>query len=77
MSSKSKFRVGEIVYHRTLDFGAGTVRYVSRDDLIVNFEKAPVQRYKKYEICKSATQRTNPNMEAGAGTAKPPSSQAA
>jgi hypothetical protein len=77
MSGKLKFRVGEIVYHRTLDLGAGTVRYVSRDDLIVNFEKAPVQRFKKYEICKSAAQRTNPTMEAGTGTTNPPSSQAA
>jgi transcription elongation factor GreA-like protein len=77
MSSKLKFRAGEIVYHRTLDLGAGTVRYVSRDDLIVNFEKAPVQRYKKYEICKSAAQQTRSAMRTGAGTANPPSSQAA
>jgi transcription elongation factor GreA-like protein len=77
MSSKLKFRVGETVYHRTLDLGTGTVRYVSRDDLIINFEKAPVQRYKKYEICKSATQRTDSATRSGTGSANPPSFQAA
>jgi hypothetical protein len=53
MTSKLKLRAGDIVHHRSLDLGPGTVRYAYRGLVLVNFENSPVQRYSKNQICKS------------------------
>jgi hypothetical protein len=53
MSRKVNLRVGDTVHHSTLDLGTGKVRYVYRDEVLVDFEKAAVRRYSRAEICKS------------------------
>ncbi len=53
MSRKVNLRVGDTVYHCTLDLGKGKVRYLYRDEVLVDFEKAAVRRYSRGEICKS------------------------
>ena len=53
MNGKVRFRIGDTVYHKTLDLGRGRVRYTYRAELLVNFEKSLLLRYSKEEICKS------------------------
>ncbi len=52
MNGNPKFRVGDIVYHKTQDLGRGRVRYIYRTELLVAFEKS-AGRYRKEEVCKS------------------------
>ena len=53
MNGKPKFRIGDIVYHKTQDLGRGTVRYIYRAELLVAFQKFAAGRYRKEELCKS------------------------
>lgn len=53
MSRKVNLRVGDTVYHSRLALGKGKVRYLYRDEVLVDFEKAAVRRYSRGEICKS------------------------
>jgi len=53
MNGKMKFRIGDIVYHKTMDLGRGRVRYIYRSELLVAFENSPAGRYPKEELCKS------------------------
>lgn len=53
MNVKVKFRIGDIVYHKTLELGRGRVRYIYRNELLVAFENSPAGRYPKEELCKS------------------------
>src|SRR5512146_655152 len=53
MDIKMKFRIGDIVYHKTLELGRGRVRYIFRNELLVAFENSPAGRYPKEELCKS------------------------
>lgn len=52
MNGKVKFRIGDIVYHKSLDLGRGKVRYIYRSELLVAFENSPAGRYPKEELCK-------------------------
>ena len=52
MNGKMKFRIGDTVYHKTLDLGRGKVRYIYRSELLVAFENSPAGRYPKEELCK-------------------------
>jgi hypothetical protein len=52
MSRKVNLRVGDTVHHSTLDLGTGKVKYLYRDEVLVDFGKAAVgdiqeQRYAK------------------------------
>lgn len=51
--SQRKLKVGDTVYHTTLDLGQGKIRYIYREEVSVDFEKATVGRYPKAELCKS------------------------
>jgi hypothetical protein len=53
MNGKLKFRIGDIVYHKTLDLGRGKVRYIYRSELLVAFENSPAGRYPREELCKA------------------------
>lgn len=53
MKGKLKFRIGETVYHRTLDLGRGKVRFIYRAKLLVAFEKLAAGRYSKEDVCKN------------------------
>ena len=53
MNGKVKFRIGDIVYHKSLDLGRGRVRYIYRTELLVAFENSPAGRYPKEDLCKS------------------------
>jgi len=53
MNGKTKFRIGDIVYHKTQDLGRGTVRYIYRAEMLVAFQKFAAGRYRKEELCKS------------------------
>ncbi len=53
MQAKVKFRIGDTVYHKTLNLGAGKVRFLYRVEALVAFEKAVPTRYPKEELCKS------------------------
>ena len=53
MNRRVKFRIGDTVYHRTLDLGRGKIRYIYHAKLRVAFEKLPAGRYSKEELCKS------------------------
>jgi hypothetical protein len=53
MNGKVKFRIGDLVYHKSLNLGRGRVRYIYRAELLVAFESSPVGRYLKEDICKS------------------------
>ncbi len=53
MSRKANLRVGDTVHHSRLDLGTGKVRYLYRDEVLVDFPKAAVRRYSRAEICKS------------------------
>jgi hypothetical protein len=68
MNGKVKFRIGETVYHKTLDLGRGKVRYIYRAKLLVAFEKLAAGRYAKEEVCKS---ETHPASQADAGALRP------
>jgi hypothetical protein len=52
MNGKVKFRIGDIVYHKSLNLGRGKVRYIYRSELLVAFENSPAGRYPKDELCK-------------------------
>jgi hypothetical protein len=52
MNGKVRFRIGDTVYHKTLDLGRGKVRYIYHAELLVDFEKSLLLRYSKEEICK-------------------------
>jgi len=54
MSSKLKIRAGDVVYHRIRDLGQRRVRYRYRELVLVDFEKAPPQRYPKNQLCKNS-----------------------
>lgn len=60
MTANAKLRIGDAVYHRNLDLGPGKVRYIFRGFVTVSFEKAPVQRYSKDEICKDLSRPSEP-----------------
>ena len=53
MNGKVKFRIGDIVYHKTLALGQGKVRYIYRSKLLVAFENSPAGRYSREELCKT------------------------
>lgn len=53
MNGKVKFRIGDVVYHKTLDLGRGRVRYIYRTELLVAFENSQAGRYPKEALCKS------------------------
>lgn len=53
MNGKVKYRIGDTVYHKTVDLGRGKVRYIYRTELLVAFEKSLPGRYAKEELCKS------------------------
>ncbi len=53
MNGKVKFRIGDTVYHKSLDLGRGKIRYIYRSELLVAFERAAAGRYTKKELCKS------------------------
>jgi hypothetical protein len=52
MDTKVKFRIGDTVYHKTYPLGAGKVRYIYRNELLVAFERSATGRYPKEDICK-------------------------
>ena len=52
MNGKVKFRIGDMVFHKTLNLGRGRVRYIYRTELLVAFENSPAGRYPKEELCK-------------------------
>ena len=60
MTGKVKFRIGDIVYHKTLALGRGRVRYIYRTDLLVAFENSLAGRYPKDELCKSEAHPSDP-----------------
>jgi hypothetical protein len=53
MNGKVKFRIGDTVYHKTLDLGRGKVRFLYRVEVLVAFEKALPSRYPKEELSKA------------------------
>jgi len=53
MNGKVKFRIGDIVYHKSLNLGRGRVRYIYHTELLVAFENSPAGRYPKEDLCKS------------------------
>jgi hypothetical protein len=53
MNGKVKFRIGDIVYHKSLNLGRGRVRYIYHAELLVAFENSPAGRYPKEDLCKS------------------------
>lgn len=59
MNGKVKFRIGDIVYHKTLELGRGRVRYIYRNELLVAFEHSRAGRYAKEELCKSEPHPTS------------------
>ncbi len=52
MQAKVKFRIGDTVYHKTLDLGRGKVRFFYRAEVLVAFEKAVPTRFPKEELCR-------------------------
>jgi hypothetical protein len=64
MNAKVKFKIGDTVYHRTLDLGRGKVRYIYQAELRVAFEKVRANRYPKEELCKSEPHRA-PQPDSG------------
>ncbi len=52
MNGKVKFRIGDTVYHKSIDLGPGKIRYIYRSELLVAFERAAAGRYAKEELCK-------------------------
>ena len=65
MQAKVKFRIGDTVYHKTLDLGRGRVRFLYRAEVLVAFEKALAGRYAKEELCKvEPRQASQPGVEA-------------
>jgi hypothetical protein len=55
-----KFRIGDTVYHKTLNLGRGKVRYIYRSELLVAFENSPAGRYPKEELCKGEPHPAEP-----------------
>ncbi len=53
MDRNVKFRIGDTVYHRSLDLGRGKIRYIYRCELLVAFERAAAGRYAKEDLCKN------------------------
>lgn len=53
MNGKVKFRIGDTVYHKSLNLGRGRVRYIYHTELLVAFENSPAGRYPKDDLCKS------------------------
>ncbi len=53
MNGKVKFRIGDTVYHKSLNLGRGRVRYIYHTGLLVAFENSPAGRYPKDDLCKS------------------------
>ena len=53
MNGKVKFRIGDIVYHKSLNLGRGRVRYIYHTELLVAFENSAAGRYPKEDLCKS------------------------
>lgn len=53
MNGKVKFRIGDTVYHKSLNLGRGRVRYIYHTELLVAFESSPAGRYPKEDLCKS------------------------
>lgn len=54
MNGKVKFRIGDTVYHKTLNLGAGKVRFIYRTEVLVDFTNATPARYAKEELSKIA-----------------------
>ncbi len=52
MQAKVKFRIGDTVYHKTLNLGRGKVRFLYHAEVLVAFEKALPTRYPKDELSK-------------------------
>ncbi len=52
MQAKVKFRIGDTVYHKTLNLGRGKVRFLYRTEVLVAFEMALPTRYPEEELCK-------------------------
>ncbi len=64
MQAKLKFRIGDTVYHKTLDLGQGKVRFLYRAEALVALQKALVTRYPKEELCKvEPRQASRPRVE--------------
>ena len=53
MKHKVNIRVGDLVFHRTLDLGKEKVRYTYRDEVAVDFERSSARRFPRTELCKS------------------------
>ncbi len=53
MQAKVKFRIGDTVYHKTLDLGRGKVRFLYRAEVLVAFQKALPGRYPKEQLSKT------------------------
>ncbi len=53
MQAKMKFRIGDTLCHKTLNLGAGKVRFLYRVEALVAFEKAVPTRCPKEELCRS------------------------
>lgn len=65
MQAKVKFRIGDTVYHKTLNLGSGKVRFLYRTEALVAFEKAIPTRYPKEELSKvEPRQASQPGVEA-------------
>src|SRR5690348_2306578 len=60
MNGNLKFRIGDTVYHKTLDLGPGKVRFICRAEVLVAFEKALPGRYPKEELSKAEPRRSSP-----------------
>jgi hypothetical protein len=59
MNAKVKFRIGDTVYHKTLDLGRGKVRFIYRAEVLVAFEKALPRQYAKEDLCKTEPHPTS------------------
>ncbi len=60
MNHKVKFRIGESVYHKTLNLGPGKVRFIYRTEVLVDFANTLPARYAKEALTKVAPSVTSP-----------------
>ncbi len=58
MNGKVKFRIGDTVYHKTLNLGPGKVRFIYRTEVLVDFANAVPARYAKEVLSKLAPSAT-------------------
>ena len=54
MNGKVKFRIGDTVYHRTLNLGPGKFRFIYRTEVLVDFTNAVPARYAKEALSTTA-----------------------